>query len=441
MRRNNPLPVVAKPTKRRRLIELGKDLLIVVLTCSALFLAGRTPLFTQLRGWVDPPARVVEAGERQPGDAVMPYGIGARNSLGLYGVIYDDVQVRRAFEELSPLLGEGLSTAGEPERIARWKWRELLEKPGIYCVFQGDPPLSALFSWMGEEGTVPEGRAQSLLLAWDSGQVKLCWREEEGYYLCSTRVAYEGHMEAVLEEFNPNGAAYAYMLAQTDRAFASVDPDVLVPMTAPQPKGYTASSPNLVGDGEVLGQLLTALGFQSGVGSAYEVGGGLAINESGDRLRISEDGTVTFHAGEETRYPVAFQGGEPTGEEAAMAAWTLLESAAAPWKGETAFVLTEVEEMAAGWTITFQSRLEGIPVQTGTEGWCAQFTVKGGAVSDFTLLLRSYGATEETLLIPGQRLAAAAMNAPVYEDSGKKLTLCYRDGGGAALTVGWTAEE
>lgn len=441
MGKNDRLPVVAKPTKRQRVMELGKDLLIVALTCSALFLAGRTPLFTQLWGWVDPPTRGVETTERQPGEAVMPYGIAARNSLGLYGAVYDDGQVRRAFEQLSPLLGEGLTTAGEPERIARWKWRELLEKPGIYCVFQGTPPLSALSAWMGEEGTAPEGRSQSLLLILDDGQVKLCWRDEGSYYLCSTSVAYEGHMDAVLEEFSPNGTAFAYMLAQTDRAFASIDPDVLVPMTAPQPKGYTASSPDLVGDGEVLGRLLTGLGFQSGVGSAYEAGGGLAINESGDRLRIGADGTVTFHAGEETRYPVACRGERPTGEEAAMAAWTLLEGAAAPWKGETAFVLTGAEETALGWTVTFQSRLNGIPVRTGTEGWCAQFTIKGEAVSDFTLLLRSYGVTEETLLIPGQRLAAAAMNAPVHQDSGKKLTLCYRDGGGASLTAGWAAVE
>lgn len=441
MGRNKRSPAVAKPTKRRRLIELGKDALILALTCSALFLAGRTPLFTQLRGWVDPPERAVEGVERQPREAVTPYGLTARNSLGLYGTIYDDEQTRRTFQQLSPLLGEGLTTAGEPEKILRWKWQQLLESPGIYCVFQGDPPLSALSAWTGEEGTTPEGRAQSLLLAWDGDEVQLGWRNGEDYWLCSTRVAYEGHMESVLEEFNPNGAAFAYMLAQTDRAYAAVDPDVLVPMTAPQPKAYTASSPDLVGDGEALGQLLTALGFQSGVGSAYEAGGGLAINESGDRLRIGGDGTVTFHAGEEIRYPVAAEGERATGEEAAMAVWTLLEGAAAPWKGDTAFVLAGVEATAAGWTVTFQSRLDGIPVWTGTEGWCARFTVTDGAVSDFTLYLRSYGATEETALIPGQRLAAAAMNAPIYEKGGKRLSLSYRDGGGSALTAGWTAEE
>lgn len=124
-----------------------------------------------------------------------------------------------------------------------------------------------------------------------------------------------------------------------------------------------------------------------------------------------------------------------------MAAWTLLEKAAAPWKGETVFVLTGVEETAAGWSVTFYSRLNGIPLRTGAEGRCAAFTVKDGAISDFTLSLRSYESTGETLLIPGQRLAAAAMNASLYQNSGRRLTLSYIDGGGAFLTAGWTAEE
>ena len=124
-----------------------------------------------------------------------------------------------------------------------------------------------------------------------------------------------------------------------------------------------------------------------------------------------------------------------------MAAWGLLNRASAQWKGDAVFVLTGVTETAGGWIITFHSRLEGVPVLTGAEGWCASFTVRGGAVSDFTLSLRSYEPTEETLLIPGQRLAAAAMNAPFHQDSGKKLTLCYSEGAGAFLTAGWTAEE
>lgn len=441
MPRRKETPPVAKPTGRRRFMELCKDGLIVALTCSAAFLAWQTPLATQLRGWVSPAAPAVEPVAQQPKEAVGPYGIAVRNSMGLYGAVYDADQVRWAFDRLSPLLGEAFATAGAPERASRRQWQSLLESPGVYCAFQGSPPVSVLSAWLDQEGAGLEGKAQGLLLAWDGKQVWLCWRDGNSYFRSATQVLYQGGMDGDLESFSPNGAAFAYALAETDRAYTSVDPDVLVSMTAPRPGDYAVSAPNLAEDRTALEQLLTALGFQSGVASAYEATGGLAINESGDRLRVGADGTVVFHAGEETRYAVTAQRGRPTADEAALAAWSLLNQAAAPWKGEVFFVLTGVEETAEGWTVTFHSRLEGVPLRLGSEGWSASFTISGDAVSDFTMTLRAYTPTGETTLLTSQRLAAAAMASDAYRDSGKRLMLCYNDTGSPSLTAGWMTEE
>ncbi len=442
MSRRKAPPPVARPTGRQRLVELGKDILILILTCSALLLAGQTPLFTQLRGWVSSPAQMVEPVARQPKEAAEPYAMAVRNSRGLYGAAYDASQVDRAFGELSPLLEEAFASAGAPEAMTRRQWERLLEAPGVYCVFQGRPPLRVLSAWLGQgEGSL-EGGAEALLLAWDGSRVWLCWREGDSYSRLLTQVDYEGGMEPLLEGFNPNGAAFASALAQTDPAYKPIDPDVLVPMTAPRTGAYAVTAPDLAGDGETLERLLTALGFQSGVGSAYEAGGGLALNESGDRLRVSSDGSVIFHAGEDLRYPVSALSGRVTVQEAVTASWELLNRAAAPWKGENmAFVLTGAEETEGGWSVTFHSRLEGIPLLTGAEGWAARFTVSEGKVADFTLYLRGYTATGETILLPGQRLAAAAMGAEALRNSGRRLTLCYQDRGGGALTAGWVAED
>lgn len=436
MARRKDVPPVARPTGRGLLVELGKDLLILLLTCSALFLAWQTPLATQLRSWVAPPVQTVGPEAQQPEGALTPYALTARNSRGLYGVAYDREAVLRAFEQFSPLLGEGFATAEAPGSITRRQWQELLNSPGVYCAFQGTPPIAALAAWLGDGG-LTEGQAQALLLAWDGEQVWLCWRDGSQYYGARTQVAYQGRLDSVLGEFNPNGAAFARTLAQTDSAYASVDPDVLVSMTVPHPREYTASTPDLTGDQEVLGQLLTALGFQSGVGSAYETAGGLTLNEGGDRLRIGESGSLVFHAGEETRYPAS----TATLEDAAMAAWDLLNRATAPWKGETDFVLTGATAVEGGWTLTFHGRLGGIPLLMGQEGWCASFTVTRGRILDFTLTLRSYVPAETETLLPGERLAAAAMNSPSMRGQGKRLTLCYSDTGGSVLSAGWVAEE
>lgn len=435
MARRKAAPPVARPTGGRLLLELGKDALILLLTCSALFLAWQTPLVGQLRGWVAPPAPVDRPSVQQPEGALIPYALAARNSRGLYGVMYDKEGVSRAFEQLSPLLGEAFASAEPPQDIPRRQWQALLESPGVYCAYQGSPPLSILSAWLGGDGGL-EGRAQSLLLAWDGEQVWLCWRDGESCYRSLTQVAYEGHLASLLEEFSPNGAAYAYSLARTDQAYAPADPDVLVAMTAPQPLEYTAASPNFTGDPEALAQLLSVLGFQSGVGSAYETAGGLTLNEGGDRLRVGDTGLVSFHAGEELRYPVA----SPSLEDATLAAWDLLNRAAAPWKGETDFVLTGAES-SGGWIITFHGRLGGVPLLTGEEGWYARFTVANGRVETFALNLRLYTPGESYTLLPSERLASAAMNAQSLRGSGRRLTLCYSDVGAGTLSAGWIAQE
>ena len=435
MGRRKAVPPVAKPTGKRRLVELGKDLLILALTCSALFLAWQTPLVSQFRGWMVPPVQAVSPETQRPEGALTPYALTARNSRGLYGAAYDKEGVTRAFEQFSPLLGEAFATSETPGSITRRQWQELLGEPGIYCAFQGSPPLAALSAWLGGNSQ-PEGQAQALLLAWDGQRVWLCWRDGNHYYRAGTQMTYQDHLSSMLEDFSPNGAAFAYALAQTDGAYASVDPDVLVFMTVPQPREYTVFTPDLTGDPEILGQLLTSLGFQSGVGSAYETAGGLTLNEGGDRLRVSDTGVVTFHAGEEARYPAA----TASLEEAAMAAWDLLNRAAAPWKGETDFVLTGAEAVEGGWSFTFHSRLDGIPLLTAPQGWSASFTVAEGRILDFTLTLRLYTAAEGEILLPGERLAAAAMNAPSMQGQGKRLILCYSDVGGT-LSASWVAEE
>ncbi len=437
-RRRPTLPPVARPSGRQRWVEWGKDILIVALLCSAVALAWQTPIASQVRGWMAEPAQTATPALRAQSEAITPYAVAVRNELGLYGVNYDADQVGRAFEQLSPLLGEGLASADAPENTSQRQWQALLEAPGVTCMFQGAPPLSALSAWLGGDDHLA-GEAQALVLAWDGGQVWLAWRSGDSYQRAKTQVAYEGHMDAALAEFSPNGTAYAYALARDDRTYSTLDPYVLVSMTAPRPVVYAAVSPDLVGDRTALEQLLSALGFQAGVDFAYETAGELAINENGDRLRVSAAGKVAFRAGDEARYGVACKGEVPTAAEAAAAAWDLLNRAAGTWKGEGSWVLAGAEVTADGWIITFRSRLNGIPVWTGANGAAARFAIKGRSINSFVLSLRTYTATETLSAVPGERLAAAALDA--LPGSGGRLVLRYNDNGGAELSAGWMAEE
>lgn len=430
-------PQVAARTLRQKLIELCKDVLILALTCSAIYLAGMTPMMTQLRSWMTPPAPTAQSQPRQARDSVIPYSVAVRNSLGLYGVSYDKTMVERAFSQLSPLIGEALSTASAPESITSAQWRQLLDCEGVYCQFQGKMPLEALAAWLGD-GSDLTGGAETVALGWDGERVWLGWQEGDAYYRAPTQMSYPGHMSGALEEFSPNGAAFAYTIRETDRTYDTLDPYVLVTATIQRPMTYAVSSPDLIGDADALSTLLEALGFRSGAGSAYEAAGERAINENGDRLRINAAGRVVFHAGEEERYPVSTVGETTAAQEAALAAWELLNQAVEPWKGECTYVLTGVEETEKGWKVTFQPRLEGIPVHAGESGWCAQFTVEGRRITDFIIDLRSYTSTGTTSLVTSERLAAAALKG---QKSSGQLKLRYTDNGSATVTAGWVAED
>lgn len=430
-------PRVARPSPRRRLIELGKDILIVALACSAFYLAGLTPMVTQLRSWIAPAVPTAQAQPRQARDSVTPYGVAVRNGLGLYGISYDQAGVERVFAQVSSLIGEALATAGDVESITPRQWRQLLDGEVVYCQFQGRTPLEALAAWLGE-GTALTGGAETVALGWDGSTVWLGWESGNSRYRARTQVGYLEHMSGVLEEFNPNGAAFAYTLRETDKTYDTLDPYVLVGMTPQRPMTYAAASPDFIGDADALGTLLEALGFRSGTGAAYEAAGELAINENGDRLRVNAAGRAVFHAGEENRYPVASVGETPTVEEAALAAWELLNRAAEPWKGESVYILTGAEKTERGWTVTFQPRLGGIPVYVGEDGWCARFTVEGRRITDFTLDLRAYTSTGTVSLVTSERLAAAALKS---QRSSGQLKLRYTDSRTPTVAAGWVSED
>lgn len=437
MARRKQTPKVTRPTGKRRVIELLKDLLIILLTCSAILLAWQTPMVTHLRGWVGPPVQSAAPESRHSGGAVEPYAICARNELGLYGVSYDGTLVSRTFERFSPLLGEALTTAGEARQVSWNVFRALLEAPGVYCALQGEPPLSAVSALLGGEGA-PAGNASALVLAWDGSRVVLGWRSGNLYYEATTQVAYQSQLSEALSDFSPNGAAFAYALADTDPVYEVLDPCVLASLATPRPTVYSAAFPDLTGDPAALGRLLGNLGFLSGVDAAYETAGGLAITENGDRLQVSSSGAVTFRSGEEGRFPVSCQGDRPTAAEAVQSAWDLLDRAVQTWETGT-FVLTGAAPTADGWAVTFHSRLGGIPVFTGENGWSARFVIEGGKISDFTLFIRVYTATEDTSVVPSDRLAAAAMAS--LPGHGGALTLCYSDNLGATVSAGWRAGE
>ena len=445
-----------KPTGRRRALELCKDVLIVVLVCSAIYLAGRSQPYLGLGSGIfstatrllgmdggssDPVAPV------QPADTLRPVamafctgvdlGDGTRERCALQ---YDQSGVDKAFNDtVRRFLAEAMASAGTPAQVDRKAWEQALQSPGIYCDFAGHIPLDALAVWLGEAGAGSSltGSARRLVLAdrGESSAVLYYINEDDGlYYACTTSVRVSGSFTEMLMEHSPNGARFVF---EAGESYAGLAPDMLLLAETPSPAVYQASSPISLEDAEQLNRLQSLLSFRP---AGYETLDGW-VN---DTLRIGQDGRVSYEARQtdEQRYPVAESEGRPDLVQACDTAWALLESALSAGQNESAarVCLLGVEELEDGtWLLSFGYTVSGALIEVEGSLTAGQFLVEEGRICAYEFVLRQYqDSGERTALLP-EAQAAAAMDS--LGQSGQELVLCYFDQGGEAQTVqaGWAA--
>ena len=174
-------------SKIRRIVEGVKTILIVLLSCSALWLAAQTPLAAPMWGLLREEGPQVQPGQSQgeehgPGGVPMAMAVnlfGAPDGLSLpegtegarRGIRYDQAACQELFEQVAGPLLEALSSAGEPEEVSRLEWeRALTERLGVYLDFQGQVPLPVLVGWLsGEETGLTASVRLMALSAWEDG--------------------------------------------------------------------------------------------------------------------------------------------------------------------------------------------------------------------------------------------------------------------------------
>lgn len=421
---------------KRRWVEWGKNLLILLLSLSALWLMSMTPL-VQDSGILDLLERG-ESGEKTATTvtltaAALPSRMSVFREGVRYGIQYDQERVDGLFARLGPLLGEALVSSGQPEGITERYWRQCLQRTGIYFDFTGEVPLSALSGWLRQGGgcALSASARRILLVAGSDDQVLLCYQDSEDgkFYKCSTDLSAGLHLEPAVEGTAGDEAVFAF---EGDVWAQRLDPYTLITEGSAR-HDYTASVP--VQPGGNLSALLEALDY-TGRNHASVSGGDLYL-DGNDRLRVLAGGQVLFDAAEGGKYPVATAAETVTVAEAIEAARVLAESTVGELCGEAELYLISADRVESGYRIRFGYRLDGSTVWLYDHGWAAEFYVRGGFVTEFTLYFRSYvSAGEHTLLLPMER--AAVMLPDLTEDS-CELILQYMDGGGSTVKPSWRA--
>ncbi len=417
---------------KRRLIEWGKNVLIVLLTASAVWLLTMTPL-VQDSGLLDlfapQESPGVGAGGVRQGTAMLPVRLAITGEGGRCGVQYDEARLEELFSPLGALLGDALASAGTPQTLSEGDWQRYLRGTGIYFDFGGGVPLSALERWLQGPGNgALTGSARRVLLcAGTDDQVLLCWQEADGggFFTCRTGLTQALHLEPAAEGAASNGAYFAFEDQELSQRLA---PYTLITEGGEGGTEYTVSAP-LAAEGSSAA-VLSALSFSSQ--DHAPVSGGEVYVDGGDRLVVNVNGTVTYRAAQGEKYPAG-----PALADGVDAARTLAEAALGPMCGEARLYLMSAQEMDGAVRVRFGYLLDGCPVYLGSEGWAAEFWIWDGCVTQFTLRFRSYAASGgETLLLPVDK-AAAMLPDLTWER--RELVIQYRDGGGTEVVPGWVA--
>jgi len=441
-------------SKRRRAepVELMKDILILLLTCTALYLAAQTPLAAPLldlfreegpqaapgmaqgverESGAVPLAMVVNLPGRTdlPGQAGGPEGV-------RHGIQYDQSACQELFQRVAGPLVEALSSAGAPERITRREWEETLTGAlGVYLDFQGEIPFPVLSGWLSGGGTGLTATVRRLVLTVGADGVELYYRDAEdgGYYRSRDQVADPYSLAEALSGLTDNGAFYAF----ESELYQDLDPDTLLLPEAPAPAVYTASTPMNAGRGS-LQSLVQDLGFSLNSTSFYSTDEQVA-RSGDDSVRLSDRGVLLYTAGEDSgRYPVADREGGGALTESVEACRQLAAAALLPRCGEARLYLISALPVPGGWDIDFGYSLNGLPVHLDG-GSAASFQVRDGAVVQFVLRFRAYASAGAPSLVLPPRQAAAALAAKGL--AGEELLLTYTDAGGDILSAGWSARD
>lgn len=424
--------------KNKRMVERVKSLLIVLLSCSAVYLAVRTQMPIALSGLL--PAGTTQSGSQTTQEnrtqAAQPMRMavtlrGGEESLR-YGVQYDQEAQDALFQQVYSLLVEALSSADAPENVTEKAWQEALNTaPGVYFDWQDQLSFPVLTGWLSVDNEQLTGQVRRLMLTAQEGQAVIYYcGQDEVYYRAVCGMVDVSRLSEAIAGIKENGARFAFEVEE----YSALAPYTLLLGENITPKVYQASNP--LEQESVQEEVRQVLDFSTDSSVSYVTSDEQVIRNGNDTLRVAADGTLTYTAADDgsSRYPVAGSGVYWAVERCRQ----LMADALGDWCGQARVYLRSVEEIGTeSWQIEFGYLLNGVPVRLGEEGYAARFQVADGRVSSYTLCLRSYTDSGTTSVVLPQRQAMAAMEAKGHQ--GEELQLVYLDTGAQQVSASWAA--
>ena len=414
----------------KRLAELGKSILIVLLLCSLALLAVASVPTDSLREipWLStvlqPVAPLLGLPEAELAyvaaaptvqDAALPIAISVHNSAGRSTAMWDFAALDDRFDSLGSFLGQALDTAEIFTKVSQSQLQTALTGDSVYFRYGAPLPAALYASWLGAslEAAVPE--TDGCLLAIHGDAVALYLIGATSYVAETPLPADE--LRALLDTYRPDGSQFAFEAGWDLSALS------LIPGSTTAVPGGTVSDPV---SSRFLEQLATDLGFNPYGETRYtDADGAIHFSEANCSLEIQPGGTIQLTAAED-RFPAA----GPDLAALVETARQLTDLAAGRVSGAARLYLSGITRTDSETVCTFDYFFGGIPV-VPDGGSAAAVTFTGSAVTQMTVRPYHFARTEETIY-PLPVAQAAALLAP-----GSSLTLQYRVTAADTLDAGW----
>ena len=423
----------------RRLLEVGKDILIAVLVLVNLALAIMclpTKTLTQtkwLASALRPFAGLFGLNEAEltytaPATgsafigAAQPIAVTLSTEAGRQTAQYDFSALDTLYGQYGSLLAQALEGAQTPQACAESEFYKALRGPGAAFCFPGEISPAVLGAWLNVRA--PEGAdAQWYLLALDGETVQL-YLLGDGCYRAQTALSAET-LAAELSAAVPDGSCFAF---EADGApYSALDPLSLISASSAAVCTGLGTNPC---DARFISALATRIGINP-YGDARFVGndGTTSFTETGLRLRVSAQGKIDLQI---LQSDARFQSTSAGALDRIEAARSLLSSLTGDSYGEARVYLQSYQEDGQSAVCTFGYYLSGVEVSP--RGGGIEIRFDGTQITNASVLYRSYTVTSTPApLLPAAQAAACL-------PKGGTLRLLYAENTGGELAAGWEAE-
>ena len=417
--------------KRKRRIGILQNLLITLLTMSAVFLFVQTQWYNLdlTDSYLNPLSSSASSLTPQESFTLSaPVRVAVTGTYGRYGSI-TLTTADETFEPLGTLLKDALGSASSFSPSTYEAFVRSLDYTSVYYDFLTPLPLSAIAQLFGVDTAEDTVTVRRLVISYqeENGVFLHLWDGDQRYLQASLSLSSQ-ELSSAVNNYDLGTAFFAGDSVEVEPLCALVDPLSLFLYELPDLSALSASTVQADAD-----SMLTALGFNPHTNNRYPSSDGSeVINEGSRSLRIYANGTVIYRSGGSPALTLDTEEDTTTGEIAIQTS-ALLSSLTNGLTGDAALYLQEVTASGSSMTLRFGYQCGGVPIYFSDGSCAAEVTLNGSAVSSVTLKLRSYTVSEEssTLLPLRQALAIAA------EQEGSELAIGYADGGGSSVKASW----